>query len=168
MNNWQLAQLNIARLDAAIDSPQLSEFVEQLDEINALADDAPGFVWRLMSDAGDALAVEHPFDSDTIVNMSVWDGVEALHTYVYKTAHSRVMARRKEWFTRTPKAYTVLWWVPEGHRPTIDEAAHNLTLLEANGPSSAAFTFKRAFAMPESTPLDGRPSASFDDACAAL
>jgi uncharacterized protein DUF3291 len=168
MNSWQLAQINIARLGAPIDSPQLSEFIEQLDEINALADAAPGFVWRLMSEAGDAIAVEHPFDSETIVNMSVWESVDALHTYVYRTAHSRVMARRKEWFTRISAAYTVLWWVPEGHRPTVCEGERKLALLKADGPTSAAFTFKNIFAKPGATAADGRPASSFDDTCPAL
>ncbi|NOX68937.1 MAG: DUF3291 domain-containing protein [Gammaproteobacteria bacterium] len=167
MNRWQLAQLNVARLDAPIDSPQLAGFVEQLDAVNALADAAPGFVWRLMSEAGDAIAVEHPFDSDMIVNMSVWENVDALHAYVYRTAHSKVMARRKEWFDRIPAAYTVLWWVPEGHRPTADEGKRKLALLDANGPTSEAFTFKRVFAMPASSEAEGCQVSSFDDTCPA-
>jgi len=168
MNSWQLAQLNIARLGAPIDSPQLTEFIEQLDEINALADSAPGFVWRLMSEAGDAIAVEHPFDADMIVNMSVWESVEALHAYVYRTAHSKVMARRKEWFRRMPEAYTVLWWVPESHRPTVYEGERKLALLVANGPTAEAFTFKHVFAKPELSASDDGQISSFDDTCPAL
>ena len=121
-----------------------------------------------MSEAGDATEVEHPFSSDTLVNMSLWESVEALHTYVYKTAHNRVMARRKEWFARMREAYTVLWWVPEGHRPTVYEAERKLTLLRANGPTSAAFTFKQVFSAPGTTTSDERPTSSFDDACPAL
>ncbi len=168
MNSWHIAQLNIAKLSAPLESPQLSEFVEQLDEINALADAAPGFVWRLMSESGDATQVEHPFDPDMIVNMSVWESVEALHTYVYRTAHSRVLARRKEWFERIREAYTVLWWIPEGHRPTVYEAERRLTLLRANGPTSDAFTFKQVFAKPGTTTIGGRLASSFDDECPAL
>ena len=153
MNGWQIAQLNVARLSAPLESPQLSGFVEQLDEINALADSAPGFVWRLMSETGDATTVEHPFESDMLVNMSVWESVEALHTYVYRTAHNQVMARRKEWFARIPEAYTVLWWVREGHHPTVFEAEQKLLQLIEHGATSVAFTFKQVFAMPGETTL---------------
>jgi len=168
MNEWQIAQLNIARLEAPLDSPQLSEFVGQLDEINALADAAPGFVWRLMSADGDATDVEHPFDSDMLVNMSVWQSVEALHTYIFRTAHNKVMARRKEWFSRISEAYTVLWWVPEGHRPTVYEAEYKLALLRASGPTSEAFTFKHVFAAPGTTSPDEVVPSSFEDTCPAL
>lgn len=181
---WQLAQLNIATLSAPLDSPQLAGFVAKLDEINALAEASEGFVWRLISDEGesgevdadggargsmlgDAMAIDHPFGPDVIVNMSVWDSIDALHAYVYRTAHTQVMARRKEWFSRMTDAYTVLWWVPEGHRPTPFEAERRLELLKTQGPSADAFTFKRAFPVPSKVSTACSQPSRFDDTCPA-
>jgi len=154
MKRWELAQLNIATLIAPIDSPTLADFVAELDRINALADQSPGFVWRLKSDDGNATEVQHDFGGDVIVNASVWESVEHLHTYVYRTAHAEIMSRRKEWFTMMKSSYTVLWWVPQGHRPTPQEAKVKLDLLESKGPSPDAFTFKRAF--PRRQKAEGR------------
>lgn len=145
--NYQLAQLNIARLQAPIDSPQLKDFVDNLDRINALAESAPGFVWRLMDD------VRHPsaisiFDEDCIVNMSVWESIEVLRQYVYFTAHKDIMRRKQEWFTTMSEAHQVLWWVPAGYRPTKLEARQRLDRLRQSGPSADAFHFKQVFAPP--------------------
>lgn len=142
MPGWQLAQLNIAHLSAPIDSPELADFVANLDRINALAEQSPGFIWRLQDDVGNATGIEQPFGEDLIVNMSVWESVEALHNYVYRSAHSQIMSRRKEWFQRMKAVYTVLWWVPTGHQPDVMEAHRKLLLLESNGPGPDAFTFK--------------------------
>ena len=146
--SWQLAQLNIARMLAPIDSPQLADFVADLDRINALADESPGFVWRLQSDDGNATEVAHGFGSDMLVNLSVWATVEDLHQFIYRTAHAGVMSRRKEWFERMADAYTVLWWVPAGHRPTVAEAQQRLAVLRSQGSTQAAFTFKSPFPAP--------------------
>ena len=162
----QLAQLNIARLVAPIDSPELEDFVARLDEINALAEDSPGFVWRFQTEAGDATSAEHPFGDDMIVNMSVWSSIEALHGYVYRSAHAPVMARRRDWFTRMSDAYAVLWWVPAGHRPGLDEAHERLGRLRADGPAARAFTFKRPWPAPGAA-TDAGP-APLDDLCPAL
>ena len=148
MKNWELAQLNIATLIAPIDSPTLADFVAELDRINAIADQSPGFVWRLQSDNGNATDLAHDFGDDVIANMSVWDSVEHLHTYVYRTAHAEIMSRRKEWFAMMKESYTVLWWVPQGNRPTLYEAKKRLDQLAANGPTHYAFTFKKAFPIP--------------------
>jgi len=165
MSQWELAQLNVATMLAPIDSPELSEFVSALDRINAIADSSPGFIWRLQSDDGNATDVEHAFGSNMLVNMSVWDSVEALHAYVYRTAHAEFMSRRKEWFQRMTDAYTVLWWVPQGHRPSTYEAQVKLDLLKASGPCPEAFTFKSVFGMPsECTSTEPR---QFDDKCPA-
>ena len=131
------------------DSPTLADFVAALDRINAIADTSPGFVWRLQSDDGNATDLEHEFGSDVIANASVWESVEHLHTYVYRTAHAEIMSRRKQWFSLMNQAYNVLWWVPQGHRPTLVEAKLKLDLLKEKGPTPNAFTFKKAFPKPQ-------------------
>ena len=144
MPDYHLAQLNIAKMKFDIDSPELADFVARLEDVNALADDSPGFVWRLQTDTGDATAIDF-FGPDTLVNMSVWQNIESLHDYVYRSAHKEVLARRKEWFARMLEAYSVLWWIPAGSMPTLEEAAQRLEELQNRGPSAAAFTFKQMF-----------------------
>jgi len=162
--SFELAQLNIARLIAPIDSPKLAEFVANLDRINALAERSPGFVWRLQGDDGDATAIRN-FGPDMLVNMSVWKDVGALHGYVYKSAHVEIMRRRKEWFELMREMYTVLWWVPENHRPSLEEAEARLTQLREYGPTSEAFTFKKAFPAPGNR-SQARPT-EFTESCPA-
>ena len=145
MSHYQLAQLNIAKMKFAIDHPQMSDFVARLDDINALADAAPGFVWRLQIDDGDATGIDY-FGTDALVNMSVWEDIESLHGYVYRSAHTEVMALRKQWFERMIESYSVLWWIAEGHTPSLDEASERLECLRELGPSARAFTFKQTFA----------------------
>lgn len=147
MPNHHLAQLNIARLLAPLNSPQLTDFVANLDRINALADDAPGFVWRLQTEEGDATALR-PFGEEYIVNLSVWEDVESLHRFVYRSAHIEIMRRRREWFEQPSEAYMVLWWIPQGHEPSIEEAAERLERLRRHGPTAEAFTFKKPFPAP--------------------
>lgn len=144
MTEHHLAQLNIAKMKFAIDAPELVEFVARLEDVNALADDSPGFIWRLQTEDGDATAIDH-FGPEYLVNMSVWEDVESLHDYVYRTAHNEVMARRKEWFDRMLEVYSVLWWIPAGTIPTIAEADQRLQSLRQNGPTTEAFTFKQMF-----------------------
>jgi Domain of unknown function (DUF3291) len=139
-----IAQLNIATLVAPLDSPQLADFVAQLGEINALADASPGFVWRLQDENGDATGFR-PFGPDVIVNLTVWESVDALYAYTYRTDHLGLLQRRREWFRRSARPHLVLWWIGEGERPTTAEAARRLALLEANGPTRDAFTFRHAF-----------------------
>jgi hypothetical protein len=148
MSNFELAQLNIAQLKAPIDSPILADFVANLDRINLLADASDGFRWRLKTDEGNATSL-HPFGDDVIVNMSVWRDLDALRHFVYNTAHTEIMKRRREWFAHAPQAYAVLWWVPTGHRPSLAEAADRLARLRQHGPSSTAFTFGRIFRTPD-------------------
>lgn len=140
----QLAQLNVAKMKYAFDDPKMQDFIDRLEDINALADHAPGFVWRLQTDEGDATAIDY-FGVDTLVNMSIWEDMASLHSYVYRSAHNEVMAQRKLWFDRLEAAYSVLWWVPAGHVPTIEEAAERLDLLRQQGPGARAFTFKQSF-----------------------
>ena len=145
MSHYQLAQLNIAKMKFAIDHPEMADFVARLDAINALADAAPGFVWRLQIDDGDTTGIDH-FGTEALVNMSVWKDIESLHGYVYRSAHTEVMALRKQWFERMIESYSVLWWIAEGHLPSLDEASERLDCLRLQGPSARAFTFKQAFA----------------------
>lgn len=143
--DYHLAQLNIGRLVAPLDAPEIADFVAALDEINALADAAPGFVWRFQTASGDATAVR-PYDDDRIIiNFSVWESLSALHAYVYRSGHAEVLARRREWFARMAEAFLVLWWVPAGHRPTPEEAVARLEHLRRHGPTPEAFTFKQHF-----------------------
>ena len=142
MTKYHIAQINIARLRSPLDSPQLAGFVARLEEINALADRTEGFVWRLQTPEGDATYLR-PFDDDMIiVNMSVWESVEALKSYVYKTAHAELLRQRRDWFEHFQGAFLAMWWVPAGHIPGIDEAKKRLKHLEEHGPSQFAFTFK--------------------------
>ena len=147
--DWHLAQLNVGRLRAPIGDPIITEFREALDRINDLADHSPGFVWRLQTEEGNATAL-HPIDDDELVaiNMSVWESIEALAEYVYRSDHTAFLRRRREWFERYGTAYLVLWWVPAGHIPSIDEALARLDEIEARGPTQAAFSFARRFGPP--------------------
>jgi len=130
---------------APIDDPMLAGFVARLDEINRLADDAPGFVWRLQTAEGDATAIR-AFDDDRIlVNLSVWRSIRELKDFVYRTAHHDVMRQRASWFDRAAEAYLALWWVDEGHQPSVDEAKDRLEELRRLGPTAEAFTFRQVF-----------------------
>jgi heme-degrading monooxygenase HmoA len=154
MPAYHLAQLNIGRLLAPLDSPQLAGFVARLAEINALAEGSPGFIWRFQTEDGDATAVR-PYDDDRIlVNFSVWESPEALGQYVYHSAHAEVMRQRRAWFERMGEDYMVLWWVPSGHRPTVAEAVARLAHLRAHGPSAFAFPYRALFPAPDSPQLD--------------
>ncbi|MER7707011.1 DUF3291 domain-containing protein [Kitasatospora sp. NPDC097605] len=145
----QLAQLNVATLSHPLDDPRIAPFVELLDPVNAAADGAPGFVWRLVGDgAADATGLR-PAGEDVIVNMSVWESPEALWDFTYRSGHLDVVRRRREWFERHVEAHLVLWWVPAGHRPSLDEALERLADLRANGPSPRAFTFASAYPAPD-------------------
>ena len=142
---FQLAQINIARSVAPTDAPAMAEFMAALDPINALAESSPGFVWRLRDDSGNATSI-HVFDDDLIIiNMSVWESIDALFQFVYSSSHVEYFRRRREWFERFPTSYLALWWVPAGHIPTIDEAKERLEHLDAHGPTPLAFTFKQRF-----------------------
>ena len=145
MTNVHLAQINIGRIKAPFDDPSMSGFVSRLDEINALADRSPGFVWRLQTAAGNATELR-PFDDDRIaINMSVWESLEHLRAYVYGSAHAELLRQRRDWFEKFDRVFLALWWIPAGHIPSIDEAKARLALLERNGPTPLAFTFKTTF-----------------------
>lgn len=163
MSGYQLAQINVARLKAPLDSPELKDFVDNLDRINALAESSDGFAWRLKGEGNDATALR-PFGDEIIVNMSVWRDVASLKAFVYQSGHTQIMRRRREWFSRM-EIYMVLWWVPAGHQPTTAEAAERLEQLRQHGPTPEAFTFGEAFSAPDAS-QPGKPF-SFKDACPA-
>ena len=156
---WQLAQLNIALPVEPLTSARLAGFVELLEPVNALADAAPGFVWRLQTEDGDATAVRGFGDDRLIVNLSVWESLDALATFVFGGFHAEVIRRRREWFARMRDPYTVLWWVPAGVRPTVADAERRLAALHRHGPTPYAFTVRRAFPPPGTT----APERSDDD-----
>ncbi|GAA3161535.1 DUF3291 domain-containing protein [Nonomuraea roseoviolacea] len=155
-----LAQLNIAHLRAPIDGPELATFVELLEPINALADAAPGFVWRLQESEDDPTAtVVHDYGDHLLVNFSVWESIDAVWTFVYRSAHLGVLRRRREWFLRIAEPYTVMWWVPEGHIPTLAEAMRRLERLRAHGPGPEAFTFQEPYDSSEAANLPAAAEA---------
>jgi hypothetical protein len=153
--DYVIAQVNVGRLVAPLDSTQLSGFVAQLDPVNAVADDAPGFLWRLQTEDGNATALR-AFEADAegadggvLVNMSVWESVQALADFVFGDAHLAVLRRRREWFERMTVAYTALWWVPRGHVPSIAEAEDRVKHLRLHGPTPHAFTLRQHFPAPD-------------------
>jgi hypothetical protein len=160
MSQYELAQLNVARMKAPLDSPVMADFVANLERINRLAEASPGFVWRLQSDEGDATAFR-PMGDDLLVNMSVWRDVATLRDFAYRSAHAEILRRRREWFERMTDAYTVLWWVAKGHRPTLTEAEARLDYLRRYGPSAFAFGLRDAFAPPDAA-VAAQPATARD------
>jgi hypothetical protein len=136
-----LAQVNVARLLAPVDSPRIADFVAALAPINALAEQSPGFVWRLQDDGGDATSIRVFDDEMIMINLSVWESTDALKEFVYRTDHRDYFRRRAEWFEPMDRPYAALWWVPPGHRPTTTEAVARLERLRSDGPTEQAFTF---------------------------
>jgi hypothetical protein len=148
---FHVAQINASLPLEPLGSARLADFVAALEPINALADVAPGFVWRLQTEDGDATAVRLS-DERLIVNLSVWESIETLADYVFRTAHTAVMRRRREWFAPMGQPMTALWWVPAGSTPTVTEAEQRLNQLQANGPTPHAFTFRTTFPSPDGVP----------------
>jgi hypothetical protein len=137
-----LAQLNIGRIRYEVNDPRMAGFVDNLASVNAIAERSPGFVWRYTDESGNATSTR-PYDGDPMmaVNMSVWENVESLEKYVWQTVHKRFYARRHEWFETMAERYLVMWWVPAGHRPTIQEAIERLEHLKTHGSSDHAFSW---------------------------
>jgi hypothetical protein len=160
---YHLAQVNIGRLLAPVDSPQLASFMAGLDPVNAVADAAPGFIWRLQTEAGNATSVQ-AFEWDAagsagvIINMSVWASVGALAAFVYGGPHVAVLRRRREWFERMPEAYTALWWIPAGTLPTTGDAEDAIRHLRAHGPTPRAFTLREHYPPPDAAAAGPLPA----------
>jgi hypothetical protein len=147
--SYHLAQINIGKFRLPVSDPANADFVNNLDRVNAAAEQQPGFVWRLKGDGNSAIDLQ-PFDDPNIgINMSVWTDLDSLVAFTYRdAAHRDIMKRRREWFERI-EFYMALWWVPAGHLPTIDEGKAKIELLERLGPTADAFTFKKPFAAPD-------------------
>ena len=148
MTDFHLAQINIARMTAPLEDARMADFVAQLERINQLADDSPGFVWRLQDEDGNATSVRAFADPKLLVNLSLWETFAALKAYVYSSAHRDVLRQRQRWFGRLPGAHLALWWIPAGSLPTLDDAKARLDLLDAQGPSPEAFTFSKDYPPP--------------------
>ncbi|MEM7802080.1 MAG: DUF3291 domain-containing protein [Chloroflexota bacterium] len=142
---YHLAQVNVGEILGPTDDPIMAEFMAALDKINAIADQSPGFVWRLQSDDGNATDYRPYENPNIMLNLSVWESVDALHAYVYKTVHLEYVKRRKEWFQRFGQPHMCLWWIPAGHIPPIEEAITKLNHLTEHGPTPESFTFAKRF-----------------------
>jgi hypothetical protein len=150
---YYLAQVNIARMLAPLSDPIMADFVAQLEPINALADNSPGFIWRLQTSEGNAVDIQPYEDEMILVNMSVWTTLDDLANYAYASGarHRDVMKQRRRWFERTKGPYTTLWWVPQGHIPTVAEAKERLEHLRQHGETAYAFSFKKPFPAPDNS-----------------
>jgi hypothetical protein len=155
MTQYHLAQLNIARMLAAREDPIMADFFAQIDEINALAEKTPGFIWRLQTDEGDATALRVFDDDMMIINMSVWESVEPLYQFTYYSDHAAVYRRRQEWFHKLETPMMVMWWIPAGTVPTIEDAKAKLDYISTYGATPEAFTFKTCFD-PQGHPISAK------------
>lgn len=144
-----LAQLNIAKAKYELDDPKISEFVDNLEPVNKLAEQTDGFVWRLQDESGDATNIEVFDDPTLLINMSVWQCVDSLKDFMFRTHHRDFLRRKKEWFEHIPDDSYVLWWIPKGHLPTIEEGIERLQYLRKHGDTAHAFSFKSNFSPDE-------------------
>ena len=159
MQKFHIAEINVALLRVPLSDPLLSDFVAELDRVNAVADASPGFVWRLKGADGGSSSYLQPFPNERmIINMSVWTSIEALRDYVYRSDHVEIFRKREKWFERivTPLA---LWWVPSGTIPSVTEGVDRLARLVEAGPTPEAFTFKKQFPAAASS-LESRSAVS--------
>ncbi|MCK8087864.1 DUF3291 domain-containing protein [Vibrio sp. 1CM8B] len=145
----KLAQLNIALAKYPLDAPEIKEFVDNLELVNGIAESSEGFVWRLKDESGDATNIQAFDDPNMIVNMSVWDSVDSLKNFMFRTHHRDFMRRKGDWFHRLPEDTYVLWWIEEDHIPTLEEAIERLEHLRETGDTPYAFTFKTNFTASE-------------------
>ena len=145
---YHIAQINIARMRFPIDDPGMADFVAQLDAINGLADRSPGFVWRLQGEDGDATTIQAFDDANIIINLSVWESIEALFDFTYKSGHTEVFRRRHDWFEVADGAHLTMWWIRAGKHPRVEQGMARLKYLDRHGPTAHAFTFKQRFEPP--------------------
>jgi hypothetical protein len=145
MKKFHLAQINIAKAKAKMDSEIMKGFVERLDEINQIADQFAGFIWRLQTEDGDSTGIRAFSDPNLIINMSVLKDIKSLNSYVYKSAHVELIRDRQAWFNKMLESQIALWWVPVGHIPSIEEGKQKLDLLDKNRPNENVFTFAKTF-----------------------
>lgn len=145
MEKYHLAQVNVAQAKDEMETKIMHGFVSRLDEINAIADISPGFVWRLQSEDGDSTSFRVFKDPLLLVNLSVWETLEDLKSYVYKSMHVELIRDREAWFNKSKSVHQAIWWIPVGHTPTLEEAKEKLKYLQKNGPTKEAFTFGTSF-----------------------
>jgi hypothetical protein len=147
---WHVAQINIARMIATnINDPVMKTFVDQLDEVNQIADNSKGFVWRLQDKNGNATSINAYDDQRIIVNMSVWETVEDLEIFVYKSMHKNLLKQRRDWFEKFDQIFYAIWYIPENHIPSLEEAKERLNHLQQCGPDEFAFNFNTKFSPPK-------------------
>jgi hypothetical protein len=152
MSAFHLAQYNIARIKAEIEDPIMYGFVSKLDYINGLSEQAPGFVWRHQTEEGNSTAVRPYPDRSLLITLSVWESVDAVRDFVYRNQHADMLRQRDEWFEHIEGMYIVLWWVPAGHIPEVEEGVERLEYLRQHGPSPHAFTFLETYPSPDEQP----------------
>jgi hypothetical protein len=153
-SHYHLAQVNIAHARAPLEDPIMAGFIDQLPEINALADGSPGFIWRLQSEAGDNTYLR-PYDDPLIIfNLSVWESVDALKQYVYRSQHAAAVRSRKQWFEKMDTDHFALWWIPAGHTPSVEEAKQRLLYRQEHGDTALAFSFTHPDEMPPQPGID--------------
>jgi Domain of unknown function (DUF3291) len=152
MKNYHIAEINVARMKGVdINDPIMKEFVENLDKVNGIAESSEGFVWRLKDENNNATSLNPYNDEQVIINLSVWESIETLENFMYKTFHSEFLKRRKEWFQTYGKAHTAMWWIPVGKLPTLLEAIDKLDYLQKNGPTEQVFDLRNKFTAPAIT-----------------
>lgn len=144
-SGYHLAQLNIGTALDSMESEVMKDFTDNLELINGIGENSPGFVWRLKDESGDATAIEFTDDPNVLVNLTVWQDLQSLKDFVFKTQHATFLARKKEWFKPVSEATYALWWIPEGHIPSLEEAKAKLDHLNEHGESPSAFSFKKLY-----------------------
>lgn len=142
-----LAQANIARFKAPLDSPAMKEFVDFLEPVNRFAEESKGFIWRLKDEEGrSASYIESPFNDEMMaVNISLWEDVASFKDFVYGSVHSYFLRNKKKWFDLGGTSEFVMWWLPEGNLPTLEMAKEKLDIYQKEGPTQNAFTFKEFY-----------------------
>jgi len=137
-----LAELNIGRLIAPTDDPRVAEFMAALDRVNGLGKRMPGFVWMMEGSGEPGTGNTENYigdDAQFVTNLTVWESVETLEAFVWNTVHRQFYERRREWFEVLGEMHFVMWWVEDGHRPTLSEGLARLEQLKAEGNTAEAF-----------------------------
>ena len=148
MSRWRIAQVNVGKLVAPLDDPRIDDFRNALERINLLGEAQPGFVWRAKGAGFDATDCRVFDDPDILINATVWESIEHLAAFAYRTDHREFVRRRHDWFAPATEAFQAIWWVPVGHIPTLDECVERLTHIRAYGPTAYAFDFRTRFDAP--------------------
>lgn len=152
MPDHHLAQCNIGRARQPLDDPELAEFVAALDPINAIAESTPGFVWRLEGEDGQSSSyVDIPGNVDplVIINFSIWEDLNSLKHFIYKTGHGAYLRRRSEWFEKSAQPTSAAWWIAAGTIPSVGEAFERVMLLQTMGPTDQAWPLTKPWPKPE-------------------